>query len=218
VYRLASLQGSPQKELDKIPAERRYQRMYVHGSLLDFGSLKSYRIALYEHLTNFTLPLCSYLPHPTSPTPVTSVTTIIDLSDVAYSSMWSLRSHLQQASTLATANHPETLSATIVVNAPGYFPTIWGWVKGWFDKGTRDKVHVLGKDKDALKALHTLIDPKDLPKVYGGELDWKFEDDPALDDAAKEALSGSFPRGPCWWKGGKLIMPGQAVSDQTPIP
>jgi hypothetical protein len=120
--------------------------------------------------------LCSSLPHATSPTPITFVTTIIDLDGVAYTSLLSLRSHLQQTSTLATANYPETLSATIVVNAPSFFSTVWGWVKGWFDGGTRSKIRICGRGKEGEEALRRLIEVKDLPKVYGGEMEWKFED------------------------------------------
>lgn len=87
------------------------------------------RIALYEIMTNFVMPLCSHLPHSTSPTPISSVTTIIDLHDVSLRSMWHLRTHLQQASTLATANYPETLNTIAVVNSPSFFPTVWGWIK-----------------------------------------------------------------------------------------
>ncbi|EJF61053.1 CRAL/TRIO domain-containing protein [Dichomitus squalens LYAD-421 SS1] len=188
VYRIGSLTSSLQKELNAVPPERRYQRI----------------IALYETMTGFVLPLCSHLPRRIEPTPVTSVTTIIDFTDVSLPLLWSLRSHLQEASTLATANYPETLSTIVVVNTPSFFPTVWGWVKPWFDEGTRRKVHILGKD--AGPALCTLIDPKDLPKTYGGELDWKFEDQPSLDDATKE-LIGEMPKGPVVFEDGKVVRP-----------
>jgi hypothetical protein len=43
--------------------------------------------------------------------------------------MWTLRSHLSESAKLATANYPETLSTIAIVNAPSFFPTIWGWIK-----------------------------------------------------------------------------------------
>ena len=64
-----------------------------------------------------------------TPTPVSSCTTIIDLDAVSLNLLWNLRSHLQEASTLATANYPETLSTIAVVNSPSFFPTVWGWIK-----------------------------------------------------------------------------------------
>lgn len=74
----------------------------------------------------------------------------------------------------------------------------------WFDEGTRNKVHVLGKDPGAV--LRTLIDAQDLPKTYGGELDWKFEDEPALDDATK-AVIGEMPKGPAEFSDGEVRKP-----------
>jgi hypothetical protein len=74
------------------------------------------------------MPLCSFLPHATQ-TPITSVVTIIDLENVSIGSMWTLRSHLSESAKLATANYPETLSTIAIVNAPSFFPTIWGWIK-----------------------------------------------------------------------------------------
>ncbi|PIL22322.1 hypothetical protein GSI_15010 [Ganoderma sinense ZZ0214-1] len=188
VYRIGSLTTPLQKELNAVPPERRYQRI----------------IALYELMTCFTLRLCSHLPRRVEPTPISSVTTIIDFADVSLPLLWSLRSHLQEASTLATANYPETLSTIVVVNTPSFFPTVWGWIKPWFDEGTRRKVHVLGKDSGP--ALRTFIDPRDLPKPYGGELEWSFEDEPALDDAIREVI-GEMPKGPVVFEDGQVVRP-----------
>ncbi|KAG6333729.1 hypothetical protein ID866_5357 [Astraeus odoratus] len=183
VYRLASLDSSLRKELDMVSPERRYQRMY---------DIQHARVVLCEVMTRFVLPLCNHLPHD-PPVPVSSVTTIIDLENVSLSNMWSLRTHLQQASTMATAHYPETLNTIAVVNCPSFFPTIWNWIKGWFDEGTRRKIHVLGKEPGAL--LQTLISNKDLPVVYGGELEWVFGDEPHLDSEAL-AVVNQMPKGP----------------------
>jgi CRAL/TRIO domain len=61
--------------------------------------------------------------------PISSAVSIIDLQDVSFNSMWSLRNHLQEASRLATDNYPETLGTIAIVNSPAFFPTVWGWVK-----------------------------------------------------------------------------------------
>jgi len=112
VYRLASLEPLS-KEIFAVKPERRYQRI----------------VALWEFMARFTHPLCSYLPHSTSPTPICSTVSIIDFDNVSFKSLWNLRGHLQEASALATANYPETLHTIAVVNAPSFFPTVWGWVK-----------------------------------------------------------------------------------------
>ncbi|KAG2115458.1 CRAL/TRIO domain-containing protein [Suillus clintonianus] len=185
VYRLASLDAPLRKELESAPSERRYQRIVV----------------LHEAMTRFVLPLCSHL---SAPTPISSVTTIIDLEQVSLSAMWSLRSHLQVASAMATANYPETLNTIAIVNSPSFFPTIWNWIKTWFDEGTRNKIHILSKNPGP--TLRSLIDEKDIPQSYGGQLPWKFEDDPNLDDAIKEVI-GEMPKGPILFVDGSMVKP-----------
>ncbi|EIN12397.1 CRAL/TRIO domain-containing protein [Punctularia strigosozonata HHB-11173 SS5] len=199
VYRLASLAGQRTSELQAVPAKRRYQRIVV----------------LYENMCRFMFPFCSFLPHPSAPTPISSTMTIIDLEGASLSSLFTLRNHLGEASSLATANYPETLHTICVVNSPSYFPTIWGWIKGWFDENTRSKIFVLGKvtsaadsssASDAGATLRTLVDSADLPRVYGGELDWAYEDEPSLDDAAKGVL-GEVPKGPTIFIDGQAKKP-----------
>ncbi|KAF8158513.1 CRAL/TRIO domain-containing protein [Crassisporium funariophilum] len=186
VYRLASLEPI-QHELDAISAETRFHRL----------------IALYERMTRFTFPLCSHLPHPTSPTPISSTTTIIDLEDVSFGSMWRLRNVLQEASKLSTANYPETLHVIAIVNSPSFFPTIWNWIKGWFDEGTRRKIHVLGRDPGS--TLRDLVEVHNLPTPYGGELQWNFGDEPDLDEDTK-SLIGELPKGPVVFVNGAVAL------------
>jgi len=185
VYRLASLEPI-QQELDSIPPNTRFHRI----------------VALYELMARFTLPLCSHLPHATEPIPISSTTTIVDLENVSFSSMWKLRNHLQEASRLSTANYPETLHTIAIVNSPSFFPTIWNWIKGWFDEGTRLKIHVLSGDPGS--TLSGLVHSHDLPASYGGKLEWKFEDEPQLDDDAKQVL-GAMPKGPVIFKDGNVV-------------
>lgn len=78
-------------------------------------------------MTQFITPLCTALPHPGN-TAIYSINSIIDLSGVSLSTMWSLRHHLQQASELATHQYPESMNITAVVNAPAYFATVWSWI------------------------------------------------------------------------------------------
>jgi hypothetical protein len=60
---------------------------------------------------------------------------------------------------------------------------------------------VLGKDPGP--ALREFIDPNNLPKRYGGELDWEFEDEPNLDEDAKRIV-GEMPQGPAAFVDGKI--------------
>lgn len=139
------------------------------------------------------------------PAEITSSVTLIDLSSLSLTQLWSLRSHLQQASILANANYPETLDSILILNSPSFFPTVWGWINGWFDKGTQAKIRILSdpiKDAKTRETLRMYLNEEDLPKVYGGKLDWSPGDKPLLDEQGKSWLKDVLGvekwEGPVW--------------------
>ncbi|KAK9372341.1 CRAL-TRIO domain-containing protein [Lipomyces chichibuensis] len=160
--------------------------------------------ALYENLIRFVMPLCTVLTDREYPkTPITQSNNIVDISGVSLRMFWNLRAHMQDASKLATAHYPETLSRIFIIGAPSFFPTVWSWIKRWFDPITTSKIFILSQD-DMKATLESYIDPADLPKQYGGELDFEFGQAPVLDPALKDVLKweGSytdFPHGPIYW-------------------
>jgi hypothetical protein len=71
--------------------------------------------ALYENLIRFVMPLCTALMDRDHPrTPITQSNNIVDISGVGLKQFWNLRTHMQDASTLATAHYPETLDRIFV--------------------------------------------------------------------------------------------------------
>lgn len=192
VFRLASLAGHS-KDLMATPEERRYQRI----------------ISLTELLCRFVLPLCSELRPEAG---VDCVTTIIDLEGVSLTSLWSLKSHLQQSISLTSNNYPETINTICVVNSPSFFPTIWSWVKGMFDEGTRNKVHVFGAEPGA--ELQEVIPAENLPKAYGGQQEWKYEDEPMLDDEIQAKIGRDGTKGPVLWEDGKVVELGEVRANK----
>jgi len=70
--------------------------------------------ALYENLTKFVMPLCSNLPRMDEGTPIVCSNNIVDITGVGLRQFWNLKSHMQDASTLATDNYPETLDRIFV--------------------------------------------------------------------------------------------------------
>lgn len=89
-----------------------------------------------------------------------------------------------------------------IIGAPSFFPTVWGWVKRWFDPVTVSKIFILGKHE--MKAtLENFIDPKDFPEQYGGKLKWDFGDLPHMDVDALRAVEKDghkgWVSGPCLW-------------------
>jgi hypothetical protein len=177
--------------------------------------------ALYENLTRFVMPLCTALTDREHPrTPITQSNNIVDISGVGLKQFWNLRSHMQDASTLATARYPETLDRIFVrtlksfrmkqranisqiIGAPAFFNVVWGWIKKWFDPITTSKIFILSPG-DMKTTLESFIDPANIPKKYGGQLDFEFGDFPSLDPALQnvvqwEAGKDNFPHGPIYW-------------------
>jgi len=54
--------------------------------------------------------------------------------------------------------------------------------------------------------LRELVNTQDLPKVYGGELPWVYEDEPSLDGGAKAVLK-DMPKGPVVFANGEASKP-----------
>ncbi|GAB1736247.1 hypothetical protein NU219Hw_g6920t1 [Hortaea werneckii] len=166
--------------------------------------------ALYENLCRFVLPLCSLVPDRShSETPISQSSNVVDLSNVGLTKFWSLRNHMSDASQLATAHYPETLDRIFVVGAPSFFPTVWEYAKRWFDPITVSKIFILS-EKNMRSTLEQYVDLDNLPKKYGGNLDWEFGDMPALDPGIVKALDWkqtieqkghkTLPIGPIRWE------------------
>ncbi|CAD6580888.1 MAG: hypothetical protein TREMPRED_002862 [Tremellales sp. Tagirdzhanova-0007] len=175
---------------------------------------KSMRLfSLYENLVRFVAPWCtssSFRPY--SETPITQGNNIVDISGMGLKQFWDLKSHLQDSSQLATAHYPETLDNIFVIGAPSFFPTIWSWLKKWFDPTVVSKIHVLAPS-DVLRELSKYIDVENIPKKYGGELAFEFGDMPDLDLKLLERFEWAGDvRRPAVADGSKLPNAGSAGS------
>ncbi|KAF1811190.1 CRAL/TRIO domain-containing protein [Eremomyces bilateralis CBS 781.70] len=166
--------------------------------------------ALYENLTRFIMPLCTSLEdRPHLETPISQSSNIVDISKVGLRTFWNLKNHMQDASQLATAHYPETLDRIFIIGAPVFFPTVWSWIKRWFDPITVSKIFILGPS-EVKPTLEKFIDIANIPKKYGGELDFEFGMLPVLEPSIKEHLQWqsphiqggqkTFPIGPIIWR------------------
>ena len=203
--------GDTRKDVRKITSIHRwyfFESSLMHNSSIHSGTLSEF---LYAYL----LPLCTILPRPTPHIPISSTTSIIDLSSTPLFGLMKVRHLLSGSSKVNSSHYPESLHKVFIVNCPSFFPVIWGWLSGWFDKGTRDKFVVLGdvsggkgKGKDdPANVLRAAIHPDDLPKEYGGNLAWTFKDPPALDEPAQRTLGDAgFSLGPARFVEGKVIL------------
>ena len=168
--------------------------------------------ALYEALTRFVTPLCSMVKRPHPETPISQSNNIVDISNVGLKQFWNLKSHMQDASVLATAHYPETLDRIFIVGAPGFFPTVWGWVKRWFDPITVSKIFILSP-ANVYATLSEYIDHDNIPKKYGGGLDFEWTQMPNLEPEIEAAIQWAnpgmqngrktLPLGPVKWEKGQ---------------
>ncbi|CAN9083074.1 unnamed protein product [Alternaria alternata] len=168
--------------------------------------------ALYESLTRFYTPLCSMVPRNHPETPISQSNNIVDISGVGLKQFWNLKGHMQDASVLATAHYPETLDRIFIVGAPGFFPTVWGWVKRWFDPITVSKIFILSP-QNVYSTLSQYIDHDNIPKKYGGGLDFEWGQLPNLEPAIEAQMKWenpntqdgrkTFPIGPIKWEEGQ---------------
>jgi len=132
---------------------------------------------------------------------------IADIENVGLWTFWNLKGHMQESAKIASDRYPETMMRLYIVNAPSFFGTVWGWIKKWFDPVTTAKITVVsgGLSKDELRQkLEACIAPENIPKRYGGLLDWEFGDAPDMDPdimplVGEDLLADGPLRGPVRW-------------------
>ncbi|ORX37620.1 CRAL-TRIO domain-containing protein [Kockovaella imperatae] len=220
VFEVGHLDPSEVSATDKSKSLKKFES--GHG---DSSAHMLRLISLYEHLVGFVSPWCTA--EPTRPYAKTAAMTqscnIIDVSDLGIRKAYSLRSHLQDSSALSTKHYPETLDKIFVIGAPSFFDTLWSWIKNWLDPVVASKVFIL-PSKDLFAKLSEHIDPENIPKKYGGQLDWKWGDlpnyDPALlklVDPVQEELT--LPIGPTRWEegdDGEMVLVATGTKDGEP--
>ncbi|KIX95053.1 uncharacterized protein Z520_09363 [Fonsecaea multimorphosa CBS 102226] len=153
-----------------------------------------------EYVTQFVQPLCGKLQHRRTSKSIN----IIDLSHVGIPTFWRLRRLLNAASTMATAHYPETVKRIYVVGAPAFFPQIWKFITMWFEKETTRKIFVLGHHESA-QILRRDLGAENLPKRFGGDLDWEFGAFPNLSPDAEVLSSSLFTK---WVEGPLRLLDG----------
>lgn len=112
-----------------------------------------------------------------------------------------------------------------VVGAPSFFPTVFNWAKKWcapslararaglceaepfpclhsprtcrFDPGTVEKIHILSSDP--LERLLEYMPRANIPREYGGDLEWTYGEAPALGEVERAKLSDAPLDGPIAW-------------------
>lgn len=206
-------------EYERLGAKNTFSEAKTDGKTAS-GLLRLF--ALYENLTRFAQPFCSQLKdREHADVPITMSTNIVDISGVGLKQFWNLKNHMQAASQLATAHYPETLDRIFIIGAPMFFSTVWGWIKRWFDPITVSKIFVLSHS-EVKPTLESFIEPRNIPKKYGGELDFSWGQLPVSDPNWEGSVTWEnghtgFTGGPMLWEeiddGKKLQCVGLGTKD-----
>jgi hypothetical protein len=202
VYEIRHLDAKTVSEYEKHGAASTFSQAKPDGKTPP-GLLRLF--ALYENLTRFNMPFCTQLPdREPADVPITMSTNIVDVSGVGLKQFWNLKSHMQSASQLATAHYPETLDRIFIIGAPFFFGTVWGWIKRWFDPITVSKIFILNAH-EVKPTLESFIELRNIPKKYGGELDYEWGrlgvPDPQWEGVVQwENGHSKFPTGPLLWE------------------
>ncbi|EJP63487.1 CRAL/TRIO domain-containing protein [Beauveria bassiana ARSEF 2860] len=202
VYEIRTLDNKTVANYEKNGAKSNFSKAKSDGKTSP-GLMRLF--ALYENLTRFSQPFATQLTDRENPDiPITLSTNIVDVSGVGLKQFWNLKAHMQAASQLATAHYPETLDRIFIIGAPFFFSTVWGWIKRWFDPITVSKIFILAPN-EVLPTLESFIEKRNIPKKYGGDLDYSFGQlsipDPAWDGVvAWDNGYSSFPTGPMIWE------------------
>jgi len=99
--------------------------------------------------------------------PVRELTAVLDLSGLGPSHLRAM-AVLQSLSAIKDSYYPERLAKIFVINAPWIFPTIFSSIKSWLSFGVMSRAYVVHD----VAELHAHIAPDQLPREYGGTLDW----------------------------------------------
>ncbi|KAF2005649.1 CRAL/TRIO domain-containing protein [Amniculicola lignicola CBS 123094] len=157
---------------------------------------------LLEYFKRFTIPICNAVPNrPDAQKPVVSGTSIVDISGVSIRQWWQLKDHINEASKLHAKYSPDTLDQSFVVGAPPFLPWLVGAVQKWFSPSMMDVTFL--QNSDIKKKLLEYVDADDLPKRFGGNLDWDYGKDPVPDDEVTAILEKDGRKG---WVDGPCVL------------
>eukprot|EP01126_Amoeba_proteus_P042686 TRINITY_DN464_c0_g1_i22.p1 TRINITY_DN464_c0_g1~~TRINITY_DN464_c0_g1_i22.p1 ORF type:complete len:296 (+),score=65.81 TRINITY_DN464_c0_g1_i22:873-1760(+) len=96
-----------------------------------------------------------------------------DLEGVSMSHMSSsIMNMVKQTAKMDSDNYPESIRKVIIMNCPKVFSVLWGVAQYFFDENQKSKFEFYGYSEDYQTSLLKIVSPENLPKRYGGDLDW----------------------------------------------
>jgi len=129
--------------------------------------LLKYHVFTYEEMIQRKLPACTRAKGER----VVQSFTILDLEGCSMSDLLDRQNHrfLGAITAVDQDNFPEMLYRMFIINAPAMFSMAWSIIKRFLDPKTRDKISILGSDRQAyLAAITEYVPLERLPTFIGG--------------------------------------------------
>jgi hypothetical protein len=97
--------------------------------------------------------------------------TVIDATNVTLGKLTkTVRDTFGRITHIDQNNYPETLGATIILNAGWVFSSVFKVIATFLDPRTREKIQMLGSSKKDLAVLQSFLDLDQIPACVGGNL------------------------------------------------
>ncbi|KAF6256307.1 CRAL-TRIO domain-containing protein [Scenedesmus sp. NREL 46B-D3] len=178
------------------------KRMEREGATDDV--ILAYHLREMEFMSQVVLPEASAAAGRTQDRTVT----VMDAAGLSLSSLTGFAQRLFRVITaMDSDNYPECCHAIYIANAGAAFSAIWKLLAAFVDRGTRDKVHVLGGTKASKAALLDAFGPDLVPTFLGGQLNyeavrqqWLDKMDAAIAQRQQHPCGKQVRRSWCWSK------------------
>lgn len=97
-------------------------------------------------------------------------TVVIDGAKISVALFMKIRTLFSRISTVDQANYPENVHKIVIMNAGWFFSGVFRLITPLLDVHTREKIAILNSSRSDFDALHAVVAPSHLPKVFQGEM------------------------------------------------
>eukprot|EP00854_Cymbomonas_tetramitiformis_P000506 gene506-900_t len=97
-------------------------------------------------------------------------TVVVDGAKTSVSLFMKIRTLFSRISTVDQANYPENVNKIVIMNAGWFFSGVFRLITPLLDVHTREKIAILNSSRSDFDALHAVVAPSHLPKVFQGEM------------------------------------------------
>ena len=152
---------------------------------VDIAAMKKNGITV-KHLLWHYMYCMEYLWQVTSPRETDRLTTVLDLAGVSlFIIVGDVRKFIKLCVAMTSAHYPARGHKLFIVNAPGWFGTVWSWIKPMLNASIDEKLKICSGGKKQNAEMQAIIDEDNLPAEYGGKNKTAFNKAP-MDEKIRE--------------------------------